>query len=337
MTNRVNAVLVTGGAGFIGSELVSQLVAAGRRVVVLDNLANGSPKNIAALESGRYEFVHGDVRDAALLAKLLPKTRTVYHLACLGVRHSLHSPEENLAVNAEGTRILLEASRGAGVTRFVYASSSEIYGTAQTVPMTENHPTCPTTPYGASKLAGEAHVRDAIKSWNLPAVIVRPFNAFGPRCHHEGDSGEVVPRFMLRALAGRPLVIFGGGKQTRDFTYVSDTARGILSAGTVDAALGGTFNLGSGCEQSLLDVAQAVARAAGAPSPQIIHETARPGDARRMLADSTLARRVLGFEPRVSFENGLQKLAAWYRGLGIPPEKLLEGEVLRNWEPVATR
>ena len=332
--DRANTVLVTGGAGFIGSELVAQLLAAGRRVVILDNLANGSRDNLAGHPRDRFDFVQGDIRDAALLARHLPGVHTVYHLACLGVRHSLHSPLENHAVNATGTLTLLEAARRAGIGRFVYVSTSEIYGSAQSVPMGEKHPVCPTTVYGTSKLAAEAHVRAAIRSGDFPAVIVRPFNALGPRCHHEGDSGEVIPRFMLRTLAGRPLVIFGDGQQTRDFTYVADTARGILLAGTVAAAVGGTFNLGSGRERSLLDVAQAVARAAGVPLPPIIHEPARPGDGRRLLADSTLARRVLGYEPRVSFEEGLQRLLAWYREMGIAPATLLEEEVVRNWEPV---
>jgi UDP-glucose 4-epimerase len=334
MKARENTVLVTGGAGFIGSELVSQLLAAGQRVVILDNLANGSLDNLTEHPRDRFDFVQGDVRDAALLAELMPKVCRVYHLACLGVRHSLHSPRENHAVNAAGTLTLLDVARRAGIERFVYVSTSEIYGTAQSVPMAENHPARPTTAYGISKLAAESYVRAAIERANFPAVIVRPFNAFGPRCHHEGDSGEVIPRFMLRALAGRPLVVFGDGKQTRDFTYVTDTARGILMAGMVDAAVGGTFNLGSGIEHNLLDVAMAVARAAGVPVPTVIHEPARPGDARRLLADSTQARQVLGFQPRVSFEEGLQCLVAWYRKLGISPETLLEREVLRNWEPV---
>ena len=332
MKSHPDRILVTGGAGFIGSELVAQLVAGGNRVIVLDSLVNGRRENLAGLNPVQIELVEGDIRDEALLAELLPTARTVYHLACLGVRHSLHAPRENHEVNSTGTLLLLKAARAASVERFIHVSSSEVYGSAQRVPIGEDHPLCPTTVYGAAKLAGEAYARAFFETWQLPVVIVRPFNAFGPRCHHEGDSGEVIPRFLLRALADRPLVVFGDGMQTRDFTYVEDTARGILLAGTSDAAIGGTFNLGSGCEQRIGELAAKVAAAAERPTPKIIHESPRPGDVHRLLADSTLAHRTFGFEPSVPFEEGLRRLATWYRQQGISPEKLLEQEILRNWE-----
>ena len=159
--------LVTGGAGFIGSELVRQLVAAGRDVVAFDNLANGRWEHLDGVPATRAE---GDIRDPRALARILPGVSTVFHLACLGVRHSLRAPEETHEVNATGTLLLLEAARAAGVERFVYVSSSEVYGSAQTVPMNENHPTFPTTAYGASKLAGEAYARAFFLSYSLPTV-----------------------------------------------------------------------------------------------------------------------------------------------------------------------
>jgi UDP-glucose 4-epimerase len=134
-------------------------------------------------------------------------------------------------VNATATLKLLSIARTVGVNRFVYVSSSEVYGTAQWVPMTEEHPTFPMTVYGSSKLAGECYTRAFYQTYGYPTVVIRPFNAYGPRCHHEGDSGEVIPKFLLRCLANKPMIIFGDGNQTRDFTYVSDTARGILLAG----------------------------------------------------------------------------------------------------------
>ena len=325
---------MTGGAGFIGSELVAQLVAEGRSVRVLDNFATGSRENLAGLPPKLVTVIEGDVRDARMMAEVMPRGGTVFHLACLGVRHSLRAPRENHEVNATGTLAVLEAARAAGVARVVHVSSSEIYGPARTAPMTEEHPAFPTTVYGASKLAGEAYARAAWITQGLPVVVVRPFNAYGPRCHHEGDSGEVIPRFLLRTLAGREVVIFGDGAQTRDFTQVGDTARGLRLAGTVEAAIGGTFNLGSGRERTIREIADAVARALGMPPPAVRHAAPRPGDVRRLISDSTLARRVLGYAPRVPFEDGLRELAAWYRGRGSAPETLLEGEVERNWEAV---
>src|SRR5207247_6543168 len=162
------------------------------------------------------------------------------------------------AVNATATLHVLEEAKKADVQRLVYVSSSEVYGTARRVPMTEDHPTFPMTVYGAAKLAGECYTRAFHETYGYPTLVVRPFNAFGPRCHHEGDSGEVIPKFMLRCLAGRPLVVFGDGTQTRDFTDVRDTARGILQAGFGEAAIGETLNLGQGSEIRINDLAREV-------------------------------------------------------------------------------
>ena len=317
-------ILVTGGAGFIGSELVAQLCAVNREVVVVDNFATGLRENLEGLP---VTLIHGDVRDPGPWRHVLEETSTVYHLACLGVRHSIHSPVENHDVNAGGTLAVLEEARRCGVDRFVHVSSSEVYGTAVRVPMAEDHPTNPETPYGAAKLAGEAYARAYQRTYGLPVAIVRPFNTFGPRCHHEGASGEVIPRFLLRALAGRPLVVFGDGRQTRDFTWVSDTARGILAAGEVPDAVGRTLNIGSGREVSLLSLARMIA----GEDVEIRHESERPGDVRRLIADASEARRILGFEPKVGLEAGLLQLRDWYARQRTPPETLLAAEVVRNW------
>ncbi len=325
-------VLVTGGAGFIGSELVRQLVERGSRVRVVDNLATGLASNLSGLPDGRVELTVADIRDQCQMLELMRDTEVVFHLACLGVRHSIHSPLENHEVNATGTLRLLSAARAAGVKRFVCVSSSEVYGTARWVPMTEEHPTLPTTVYGASKLAGECYARAFHRTYGFPTVVVRPFNTYGPRCHHEGDSGEVIPRFLLRCLAGRPMVIFGDGRQTRDFAYVSDTGRGILLAGLPEAAVGETINLGSGREVAIHELAREVAAATSRTNATTVHDAPRPGDVLRLWADATKARQLLGFAPEVSLQEGLGKVRDWYLGLGKPPEVLLEGERARNWE-----
>lgn len=328
-------VVVTGGAGFIGSTLCALLAARGERVVALDDLANGSPENLAdaAAEAGVAppELVRADVRDEAALARTFAGARAVFHLACLGVRHSLRHPRENHDVNALGTLLALEAARRLDVPRFVCVSTSEVYGTARRAPMPEDHPTVPHTVYGASKLAGEGYARAYHLTWGYPTVVVRPFNAYGPRSHHEGDSGEVIPKFVLRALAGRPLVVFGDGTQTRDFTFVEDTARGILEVGLHPDAPGHTVNLGAGAELTINALADLVREVTGRPVP-VEHQAPRPGDVLRLLADSRLAAERFGFAPRVSLRDGLGRLVAWYARQGVDPAALLEREVVRAWE-----
>lgn len=326
-------VLVTGGAGFIGSELVRQLAAKGFRVTVVDNLVNGKRENLHEALSADVELEVVDIRDTRAMEFLLRGVDVVFHLACLGVRHSIHSPLENHAVNASATLALLEAARRNGAKRFVYVSSSEIYGTARATPITEEHPTLPMTVYGASKLAGECYTRAFWETYRYPTVVVRPFNAYGPRCHHEGDSGEVIPKFMLRCLAGKPMMVFGDGTQTRDFTFVSDTARGILSAGLSERSIGETFNLGSGKEIPINELAQTIVSVLGKAGTEIVHVESRPGDVLRLLADSAKAKKLLNFEPTIPLKEGLARLRDWYAGQGRSAAELLEQEVVRNWEP----
>ncbi len=325
-------ILVTGGAGFIGSELVRQLVESGAGVVVVDNLVNGRWQNLTGLPSDSVQLVEADIRDAERMSNLLKSTDMVFHLACLGVRHSIHSPRENHEVNAVGTLNTLLSARDANVQRFVYVSSSEVYGTAQWSPMTEQHPTFPKTIYGASKLAGESSTRAFHDTYGFPTVVVRPFNSYGPHCHHEGDSGEVIPKFLLRCMAAMPMVIFGDGTQVRDFTYVSDSARGIIAAGATDGAVGKTVNIGSGRELSINELAREVGMLFGHREPAIEHVEPRPGDVMRLCADSSLARDLCGFQPMISLRDGLAKLKEWYEMQGTPAEVLLEKETVRNWE-----
>jgi UDP-glucose 4-epimerase len=240
-------------------------------------------------------------------------------------------------VNASGALTVLEAARTARVERFVYVSSSEVYGTAIRVPMDEHHPTMPTTVYGGSKLTGESYARAFHRSYGLPTVVVRPFNTYGPRCHHEGDSGEVIPKFVLRRLTGHPLVIFGDGQQTRDFTYVNDTARGILLAGRAPDALGETINLGTGREVSINDLARMTVVVTGDAPADVRYEASRPGDVRRLCADAKKAEALLGFTPALPLSDGLRRVRDWYLGSGRSLDELVAEEVVRNWEPVSRR
>jgi UDP-glucose 4-epimerase len=328
-------VLVTGGAGFIGSHLVDQLLSAGAEsVAVLDNLVNGTRANLAHLDGdSRVRLVEGDIRDEEARSTALGDGDIVYHLACLGVRHSLHEPLENHSVNAEGTLQLLQAARARGVSRFIYVSTSEVFGTAQYAPMDERHPTWPETVYGASKLAGEAYARAHYRTYGMDTVVVRPFNTYGPRSHFEGDSGEVLPRTIVRLLAGLRPIIFGDGEQTRDFMHVSDTAAALVLLASTEGIAGETLNLGSGEEVSMNTLCADVARAVGRPDLKPIHDNPRPGDVRRLLGDPTLTSSLTGFKPRMRFADGVADLVEWFRSGPNALDDMLTRVEERNWEP----
>jgi UDP-glucose 4-epimerase len=325
-------VLVTGGAGFVGSELVRQLCNCGAEIVVVDNLVNGRRENLAGLPGDQVRLEVADIRDDARMAKLMRGVDIVYHLACLCIRHSLHSPLENHEVNATGTLKVLIAARSAAVKRFVYVSTGEVYGMPHFVPITEEHPNWPTNVYGAAKLAGEAYTRAFHTTYQFPAVVIRMFNNYGPRCHHEGDCGEVIPRFLLRCMAGEPMVIFGDGTQTRDFNYVGDMARGVLLAGLVDEAVGQTFNLGSGHDISINKLASEVAKVVGKTKVDVRYDAPRPADIMQLRGDASKARKVIGFEAKVTLREGLARLRDWYLSMGTTPQELLGQEIVHNWD-----
>ncbi len=331
-------ILVTGGAGFIGSHLVDQILEDPdvARVCVLDNLVNGSRDNLPALEQDpRLVLLSEDILDTDAVDEAVSGTHVVFNLACLGVRHSLHSPLENHRVNAEGTLNVLLAAQRQGVERFVHVSSSEVFGTAQHAPIDESHPTWPETVYGGSKLAGEAYARAFFSTYGLPVVVARPFNTYGPRSHFEGDCGEVIPRTVVRVLCGLPPIIFGDGEQTRDFLHVSDTARGLRSIAGCEAAVGRTVNFGFGRETTINALCRRVADAAGRPDLAADHVEARPGDVRRLWVDNTLVRELIGFEPRMSLADGITDLVGEFQRLPSTPEEMLARMADRNWEGVA--
>lgn len=325
-------VVVTGGAGFIGSSLCRVLLAAGARVRVVDDLVNGSLDNLPTGPQGpRCDVVVADVRDADAVAAAVADADVVFHLACLGVRHSLSDPVENFDVNANGSLSVLEAARRARVPRTVQVSTSEVYGTARTAPMTEQHPTEPHTVYGAGKLAGEACARALFRTHGFDTVVIRPFNAYGPRAHAGGDSGEVIPRFIVQALHGDPLYVFGPGTQTRDFTHVHDTAATIAHAGILPGLAGRTFNVGSGHEVRVEDLAHLIRDLTDSTSP-IVHVDPRPGDVGRLIADSTAAVRTLGHHPEVRLADGIADLIRRFRDLDGDALAMVAGAVpAQNW------
>ena len=326
-------VLVTGGAGFIGSHLVDALVAAGCQVTVLDNFRNGKRENLAQAEkSGRVRVLAEDITDPATCTRAMRDIEVVFHLACLGVRHSLHNPVENHQVNALGTLNLLQAAKAAKVSRFLYMSTSEVYGSALTFPLTEQATTWPTTVYGASKLAGEHYAAAFHVCHGLPVVRVRPFNNYGPRAHFEGDSGEVIPRFILRALAGEAPVIFGDGSHTRDFLYVKDCAEALVAIAECDALVGDLVNLGYGEEIRVDELARLVLAATGRSDLRPVHEPERPGDVPRLWVDGAKLRDATGFRPRTPPAAGLAATLEYYRALYAADPHCQARIRQRNWE-----
>lgn len=326
--------LVTGGAGFIGSHLVDALLEAGARVRVLDDFSTGERAKLAHRDrEPRLSVVEGSVLDPEALGRCSAGADWVFHLATRNVRLSLRRPTEVHECNTTGTLEVLKAAAAARARRMVYVSSSEVNGTAGAVPMAEEYPYRPETIYGASKLAGEYYAGVFHRAGWLETVVARPHNTYGPREHHDGLRGEVIPRFIVRALAGLAPQVYGDGGQTRDFTYVTETAEAIRDLALCEAAAGQTVNVCRGEEVSVLRIAQLVARSAGS-GVEPVFLPARPSDVRRLYGDNERMRTLLGRTPRVGIEEGISRTVAWFRAhLPDPAAAAREGPE-RGWEAV---
>ena len=310
MTKRVlRRVLVTGGAGFIGStiaRLVSQQTGAG--VVVLDDLSTGYRDNLDGLP---VTFVHGDVRDAAVVRQAIDGCDTVFHLAAsVGNSRSIENPIRDAEVNVLGTLRVLEAARAAGTGKIVYSSSAGIFGELKTLPIREDHPIDPDTPYGASKLGGEKLCLAYAKLHPLEAVCLRYFNVYGVNQRYDAY-GNVIPIFAHRVLHGEPITIFGDGEQTRDFVNVRDVADANLAA-ALAAGVSGAFNIASGTRITINRLAALMALDGEQRTP-IQYAPPRPGDVRHSLADISAARSAFGYSPSVDLEDGLREYMDWSR------------------------
>ena len=328
-------VLVTGGAGFIGSNLVDGLVERGCRVRVVDDLSVGKEENLDdARAAGEVEFIKADIQDSDAMREATDGVDVVMHLAVSCLRVSLYDPWARHNVNAGGTLSVLEACRDRPLERFVYCSSSEMYGTAITAPMPESHPSEPTTVYGASKLVGEWYALAHWRQYGLPVAVVRPFNTYGFREHHSGPSGEVIPKMVVRALAGKAPVIFGDGSQTRDFTFVTDTVKGLIMACESEELVGDNVNIAFGREVSISDIAKLVLEATGLEAEPEYTE-ARPADVMRHFADVTKAKDVLGWSAEIPITEGIPRYVEWFRERHPDVAAMAEAEPLRNWEAVS--
>jgi UDP-glucose 4-epimerase len=307
-------VLVTGGAGFIGSHLVEHLVAAGQEVVVLDDLSSGRREHFAAVRR-RISFIRGSVTELSLCRRAVAGADVVLHLAAVTSHAgSVEAPLATHGANASGTLNILVAAREARVRRVVFASSMSVYGNSATLPNAETHVPRPLDPYAAAKLAGEAYCLVFHATYGLETVVLRYFNVFGPRQDPTSPYAAVVPRFIAAALQGERPTIYGDGKQTRDFVYVADVVHANLLACQAPAAhvAGQVFNIGSGRSVSVNELWERIAALTAVPVLPRYGE-GRPGDVKNSLAAIDKARERLGYTPAVEFDEGLRRMVTFVR------------------------
>lgn len=315
-TASLTTYLVSGGAGFIGSNLTRALLERGGKVRVLDNLSTGRPTNLADVAS-EIELIAADLRDEAAVRKAVRGVETVFHQAALpSVARSVSDPLASHEVNATGTLSLLLAARDAGAGRFVYASSSSVYGDTPILPKSEDLPTSPLSPYAVSKLAGEQYCRVFARLYGLETVCLRYFNVFGPRQDPASEYAAVVPKFITAMARGDAPLVHGDGLQSRDFTYIANVVTANLLAEQAPGVAGEVFNVACGSRASLLDLIAALNRILGTSIEPRFGE-ARPGDVKHSLADISRARRLLAYETAVDFEEGLALAVAWFKEHGV--------------------
>jgi NAD dependent epimerase/dehydratase len=315
MTLTGRSVLVTGADGFIGSRLVEELVARGARVAALAQYNSfnywGWLEDIPVLD--RVRVITGDVRDAHFCESLLRGVEIVFHLAALiPIPYSYQAPDSFVDTNVRGTLNICQAARAAGVAKLIHTSTSEVYGTARCVPMDENHPLAPQSPYSATKIGADSVALSFYHSFGLPVVIARPFNCYGPR----QSARAVIPAIIIQIASGAGEVHLGDISTTRDFTYVEDTCKGFCSIAECDGGLGEVFHIGSGTEHSIAQVFETIARIMRSGA-RIVQDPVRVrpsgSEVLRLCCDNRKLFAATGFKPSVSLEEGLSRTVAWFR------------------------
>ena len=311
--------LITGGAGFVGSHLCEKYTKEGHTVLCLDNFMNGNLMNIRHLLDFRnFKLIKGDIRDYSLLEKLMPDVDVVFHLAAqIHVDRSYIEPKLTYEVNVMGTQNILEVARIHDVKKIIVASTSEVYGSAEYAPIDENHPLNAPHPYGASKIAVDRMCYAYIQTYGMNINITRLFNLYGPRQKDIGYGG-VISIFTRRVLSNIPPIIYGDGLQTRDYTYISDAVKAYDLILNHNEPIKEPLNFGNGTELSILDIANMIIDLCGKSGTiQPVHVEPRIGEVKRLIADSTRTKNLLGWEPEYSLEEGLKSFVQWYRNYGF--------------------
>lgn len=312
-------ILITGGAGFIGSHLCDKYTKEGHRVLCLDNFMSGNLLNIRHLLDFRnFKLIKGDIGDIDLLEKIGRDVDVIFHLAAqIHVDRSYIEPRLTYDINVMGTQNILEIARLHDAKRVIYASTSEVYGSAQTVPIDEKHPLNAPHPYGASKIAADRMCNAYSQTYGMNISVLRLFNIFGPRQRDVGYGG-VISIFTRRVLSNMPPIIYGDGAQTRDYTYIDDAVRAYDLALKHKEPITEPINFGTGREVSIFDLANMVIEFCGKKGAiKPINVEPRIGEVKRLIADATRAKEVLGWEPKYDFENGLKQFVNWYRNYGF--------------------
>jgi UDP-glucose 4-epimerase len=305
--------LVTGGAGFIGSHIAAALAGAGARVRVLDDLSTGHAENLEEI-GGSVDFVRGSLTDEGALARALEGVEVVFHEAAIpSVPRSVENPEETHRACVEGTFALLNGARRAGVRRLVYAASSSAYGDQPTLPKVEHMRPEPLSPYAAAKLVGEYYCQVWSRVYGFETVALRYFNVFGPRQDPSSQYSGVISRFISALASGQRPVIYGDGEQSRDFTYVSNVVDANLRAAETARGVGSVVNVATGRQTTLNELLAALKTVTGRTDAAADYREPRLGDVRHSVADITLAREYLGYEPKVGLDEGLRNTLDWWK------------------------
>jgi UDP-glucose 4-epimerase len=304
--------LITGGAGFIGANLAHALVAQGETVRILDDFSTGRPQNLSGIDD-QVELLRGDIRDPGTVARAVAQVEVILHQAALNSNpRSIREPLQTSEVNVGGTLTLLQAARSAGTRRFVYASSSSVYGEVAGLPKTEDMPTAPKAPYGVSKLAAEQYCRVFSQVYGIETVCLRYFNVFGPRQHPDSEYAAVIPRFLRRMLAGKRPVIFGDGEQSRDFTPVDNVVTANLLAARSPKGIGEIMNVAGGIASTLNQLVAWLNELLETELPPL-YEPPRPADIRHSYASIRKAEVLLGYRPAVDVREGLRQTVEWFK------------------------